>query len=117
MLAMPLDANPYGDIFGGWIMAQVDIAGSIPAVQLSQGRVATIAVNHLVFKAPVQIGDLLSFFAQVTRHGNTSITVAVQVYAERNPSAPVVVKVCDAELTYVAVDTQGKKRPIPGVTH
>ena len=80
---MPSDANYTGDIFGGWIMSQVDIAGSIPAIELAKGRVATIAVNSFVFKQPVLIGDVVSFYAKVVRVGRTSITVDVEVYAQR----------------------------------
>ena len=83
VVPMPADANPSGDIFGGWIMSQVDIAGSIPAIRLAKGRVATVAVNSFVFKQPVLIGDLVSFYAEVVRVGRTSITVDVEVYAQR----------------------------------
>jgi len=112
VMPMPADSNANGDIFGGWIMAQVDIAGSIMPARLSRGRVATVAVNEFVFKQPVSIGDLLSFYATVTRVGRTSITVHVEVFAERNPEAPKVVKVTEANLTYVAIDNQGSPRPV-----
>ncbi|MFG6455248.1 acyl-CoA thioesterase [Roseateles sp. BYS96W] len=112
VMPMPADSNANGDIFGGWIMAQVDIAGSIMPARLSRGRVATVAVNEFVFKQPVSIGDLLSFYATVTRVGRTSITVHVEVFAERNPEAPKVVKVTEANLTYVAIDLQGSPRPV-----
>ena len=108
---MPADANPNGDIFGGWIMAQVDIAGSILPARISRGRVTTVAVNEFVFKQPVSIGDLLSFYATVTRVGRTSITVHVEVMAERDPENLHVVKVTEANLTYVAIDREGKSRP------
>ncbi len=85
VVPMPADANPTGDIFGGWIMSQVDIAGSIPAMRLARGRVATVAVNSFVFKKPVFVGDLVSFYAEVVRVGRTSITVNVEVYAQRRP--------------------------------
>ncbi|HWA36748.1 MAG TPA: acyl-CoA thioesterase [Burkholderiales bacterium] len=110
---MPADANQNGDIFGGWIMAQVDIAGGIVAGRLARGRVATVAVKEFVFKQPVQIGDVLSFYSEVVRIGNTSVTVNVEVYAERRPSDPTVVKVTEATLTYVAIDSAGRPRPIP----
>ena len=113
VLPMPADANQNGDIFGGWIMAQVDIAGGVVAGRLARGRVATVAVKEFVFKEPVQIGDLLSFFVDVERIGNTSITVNVEVYAERRPSDPKVVKVTEAKLTYVAIDGAGRPRPVP----
>ncbi|MCS6763399.1 MAG: acyl-CoA thioesterase [Candidatus Protistobacter heckmanni] len=109
---MPADTNSNGDIFGGWIMAQVDIAGSIPSIRLARGRVATVAVNSFVFKQPVSVGDIVSFYAEITRVGRTSITVNVEVYAERDPEALRVVKVTEATLTYVALDAQGKPRAI-----
>ncbi len=110
MMPMPADANANGDIFGGWIMAQVDIAGSVLPSRVSRGRVTTVAVNEFIFKQPVSVGDLLSFYAQVTRIGRTSITVHVDVVAERDPTNPQVVKVTEANLTYVAIDSAGKPR-------
>jgi acyl-CoA thioesterase YciA len=107
---MPADVNPNGDIFGGWIMAQVDIAGSVLPSRIARGRIATVAVNEFVFKQPVSLGDLLSFYARVTRIGKTSISVHVEVYAERNPANLQVVKVTQADLTYVAIDAQGQPR-------
>ena len=109
VVPMPSDANDTGDIFGGWIMSQVDIAGSIPAIELAQGRVATIAVNSFVFKQPVMIGDVVSFYARVVRVGRTSITVDVEVYARRRELKEEV-KVTEATLTYVAVDDQRRPR-------
>ena len=111
VVPMPSDANYTGDIFGGWIMSQVDIAGSIPALRLAQGRIATIAVNSFTFKQPVLIGDLVSFYADIVRVGRTSITVDVEVYAERRTLREVV-KVTEATLTYVAVDDQRRPRPV-----
>jgi acyl-CoA thioesterase YciA len=113
VLPMPADSNANGDIFGGWIMAQVDLAGSVLPVRIAKGRVTTVAVNQFVFKQPVSIGDLLSFYATVERVGNTSITVRVEVYAERNPADVQVVKVTEANLTYVAIDREGKPRQLP----
>src|SRR3954464_7987806 len=110
---MPADANQNGDIFGGWIMAQVDIAGGTLAGRMARGRVATVAVKEFVFKQPVQIGDVLSFYADVLRIGNTSITVNVEVFAERRPSDPTVVKVTEATLTHVGIDPPGRPRPPP----
>ena len=110
---MPADANQNGDIFGGWIMAQVDIAGGTVAARLARGRVATVAVKEFVFKEPVQIGDVLSFYVDVKRIGRTSVTVNVAVFAERRPSDPNVVKVTEATLTYVAIDGTGRPRPVP----
>ncbi len=112
-MPMPADANQNGDIFGGWIMAQVDIAGGTLAGRLARGRIATVAVNSFLFKQPVQIGDLLSFYVDLVKIGNTSITVNVEVYAERGPSDPKVVKVTEATLTYVAIDSGGRPRPVP----
>ena len=113
VMPMPADANPNGDIFGGWIMAQVDIAGAVLGARIARGRIATVAVNHFVFKQPVSVGDLLSFYAHVDRVGNTSVTLHVEVYAERNPADPHVVKVTEANLTYVAIDRNGQPRPVP----
>jgi acyl-CoA thioesterase YciA len=113
VMPMPADANVHGDVFGGWIMSQVDIAGSLPAVRRANGRVATIAVNSFVFKQPVFVGDLLSFYAHVTKVGRTSITVNVEVYAERNRLQVEVVKVTEATLTYVATDSDRKPRVLP----
>jgi acyl-CoA thioesterase YciA len=113
MMPMPSDANVYGDVFGGWIMAQVDIAGSLPAVRRANGRVATIAVNSFLFKQPVFVGDLLSFYAEIVKIGNTSITVNVEVYAERNRLQAETVKVTEATLTYVATGPDRKPRTVP----
>ena len=113
VMPMPADANQNGDIFGGWIMAQVDIAGGIVAGRVARGRVATVSVNSFVFKQPVQIGDVLSLYADVVRIGNTSITINVEVYAERGRETARVVKVTEATLTYVAIDLKGKPRPVP----
>ena len=104
VVPMPANANQSGDIFGGWIMSQVDIAGSIPAVRLARGRVATVAVNSFQFKQAVLVGDVVSFYAEVVRVGRTSITVNVEVYAQRRPEREQVVKVTEATLTYVAID-------------
>ena len=113
VVPMPADANHNGDIFGGWIMSQVDVAGGVLAGRIARGRVATVAVNSFVFKYPVQIGDLLSLYSEVVRVGNTSVTVSVEVYAERSPQDIKVVKVTEATLTYVAIDKNGRPRPIP----
>ena len=113
VMPMPADANGNGDIFGGWIMAQVDLAGAVLPARIAKGRIATVAVNEFVFKQPVSMGDLLSFYAKVERIGRTSVTVNVEVYAERNPADLHVVKVTEANLTYVAIDHEGKPRPIP----
>jgi acyl-CoA thioesterase YciA len=113
VMPLPADVNANGDIFGGWIMAQVDLAGAVLPARIAKGRIATVAVNQFVFKQPVSLGDLLSFYARITRIGNTSISVRVEVYAERNPVNLHVVKVTEADLTYVAIDGQGQPRPVP----
>jgi acyl-CoA thioesterase YciA len=113
VVPMPADANQHGDIFGGWIMAQVDIAGGVVAAARARGRVATVAVNAFQFKQPVFIGDVLSFYADITRVGTTSITVNVEVYAQRNPADVQIVKVTEATLTYVATGPDRKRRPVP----
>jgi acyl-CoA thioesterase YciA len=113
VVPMPADANQNGDIFGGWIMAQVDIAGGTVAGRVARGRVATVAVNAFVFRQPVQIGDVLSFYADVVRTGTTSMTINVEVYAERGRADTRVVKVTEATLTYVAIDRGGRPRRVP----
>jgi acyl-CoA thioesterase YciA len=112
VVPMPADVNANGDIFGGWVMAQVDIAGSILPARLVRGRMATVAVNQFIFKQPVKVGDILSFFARILRVGRTSITVQVEVYAERYRSQGEYTKVTEAQLTYVAIDEKGRPRPI-----
>ena len=111
VVPMPSDSNSNGDIFGGWIMSQVDIAGAIPVVQLVNGRVATVAVNSFIFKQPVFIGDLVSFYATIKKIGTTSVTVNVEVFAQRKARMEIV-KVTDANLTYVHIDKNGKPKPI-----
>jgi acyl-CoA thioesterase YciA len=113
LMPMPADTNPAGDIFGGWVMAQVDIAGGIAAAQRARSRVATIAVNSFQFKQPISVGDVVSFYAEVVKVGRTSVTVDVLVIAERHPENPVTVKVTEATLTYVALDAAGNKRELP----
>jgi acyl-CoA thioesterase YciA len=115
VMPMPADANVHGDVFGGWIMAQVDIAGSLPAVRRANGRVATIAVNSFQFKQPVFVGDLLSFYAEIVKVGNTSVTVNVEVFAERNRLQAETVKVTEATLTYVATGEDRKPRQLPQI--
>lgn len=113
VMPLPADVNDNGDVFGGWLMAQVDMAGAVLPRRIAKGRITTVAVNQFVFKQPVSIGDLVSFYAKVLRIGRTSITTQVEVYAERNPADPQVVKVTEANLTYVAIDAAGRPRPIP----
>jgi acyl-CoA thioesterase YciA len=112
VIPMPADCNANGDIFGGWVMAQVDLAGAVLPARYVRGRMATVAVNQFVFKQPVRVGDILSFFAHATRLGRTSITVQVEVFAERISAQGQYVKVTEASLTYVAIDLEGRPRPI-----
>ena len=115
MIPMPRDCNANGDIFGGWVMAQVDMAGAVIPARYTQGRQATVAVNQFVFKQPVRVGDILSFFSSVTRVGRTSVTVQVEVYAERFRTQGVFVKVTEASLTYVSIGDDGRPRVLPGL--
>lgn len=115
VMPRPSDANIHGDVFGGWIMSHVDIAGAIPATRRAAGRVATVAVNAFTFKQPVFVGDLVSFYAEIVKVGTTSITVSVEVYAERQRMDLEVVKVTEAILTYVATDNNRQRRPLPAV--
>ncbi|MBI5782704.1 MAG: acyl-CoA thioesterase [Gammaproteobacteria bacterium] len=116
LVPMPKDTNAAGDIFGGWIMSQVDIAGSIAANRRAKGRTVTVAVNAFSFRAPVYVNDVVSFYTDVVKVGTTSLTVNVEVYVERglrSPKPGEVVKVTEAVLTYVAVDENRRKRPVP----
>lgn len=113
VMPMPADVNAAGDIFGGWVMAQVDVAGAIPAMRRARGRIATVAVNSFLFKQPISPGDVVSFYAKVIKTGRTSITVDVQVFAERDPAHPIIVKVTEATLTYVCLNNDGSKREVP----
>ena len=112
IIPMPADTNANGTIFGGWVMAQVDLAGSVPAAERAMGRVVTVAVNSFLFKEPVFVGDLVSFYAKVMKTGRTSITVDVEVYAQRHRFGSEVVKVTEAVLTYVAIDENHKPRAL-----
>ena len=113
VMATPADTNSAGDIFGGWIMSQVDIAGSIIARRRAQGRVVTVAVNSFLFKQPVFVGDLISCYARVTHVGRTSLTVHVRAFAERHGKQHECVQVTEADVTYVAVDEKRRPRPVP----
>jgi acyl-CoA thioesterase YciA len=117
IVPMPADTNAHGTIFGGWVMAQVDIAGSVAAWDRAQGPIVTIAVNSFVFKEPVFVGDLVSFYARVLKVGRTSITVDVEVFAQRRrKTGTEAVRVTEAQLTYVAVDERRQPRLVPGAT-
>lgn len=113
IIPMPADTNAHGTIFGGWVMAQVDLAGSVPAVKRARGKCVTVSVNSFQFKQPVLVGDLVSFYAEVSKVGRTSITVDVEVYSQRQRFGADVVKVTEAQLTYVAIDDQRKPRIVP----
>ena len=113
VVPMPSDSNQHGDIFGGWIMSQVDIAGGVIAARRARGRVATVAVNAFTFKQPVMIGDVVLFYAEVVKVGRTSITVDVEVFAQRNPAVLETVKITEATLTYVATDESRRPRVVP----
>jgi acyl-CoA thioesterase YciA len=113
VVPMPADSNPHGDVFGGWIMSQVDIAGGILASRRANGRVATVAVTSFAFKEPVFVGDLISIFGKVVRTGRTSITIDMSVYAERNRLKVEVVKVTEATLVFVATDEHRRPRDLP----
>ncbi|WP_295957351.1 acyl-CoA thioesterase [Rhodoferax sp.] len=113
VIPMPADCNAGGDIFGGWVMAQVDLAGSVIPARYAQGRIATVAVKEFIFKQPVRLGDILSFYAKLTRLGRTSVTVKVEVYAERLNIQGRYTKVTEASLTFVAITEQGEPRPLP----
>ena len=114
VIPQPRDTNFNGDIFGGWVMAQVDLAGAVLPARYTKGRMATVAVNEFIFKQPVRVGDILSFYSEVTRIGRTSITVEVVVYGERMRSQGQYIKVTEATVTYVAIDDNGRPRPVPG---
>jgi len=115
IIPMPADTNANGTIFGGWVMSHVDLAGSVPAVKRAAGPVVTVAVNSFSFQAPVFVGDLVSFYARVFKTGRSSITIDVEVFAQRGRGAGTeVVRVTEAQLTYVAIDENHKPRPLPG---
>jgi acyl-CoA thioesterase YciA len=113
VIPMPADCNASGDIFGGWVMAQVDLAGAVLPARRIKGRMVTVAVNEFIFKQPVKVGDLLSFFSRIVRVGRTSVTVKVEVFAERMTLQGQYIKVTEAHLTYVAVDELGQPRVVP----
>ena len=112
-LAMPADTNPSGDIFGGWVMSQMDIAGGITAGVRARGRVATVAVTGFTFHKPVQVGDVVCCFADIQHIGTTSIMILVEAWVLRRSEPERRVKVTEGKVTFVALDEEGKKRPIP----
>ena len=111
-LAMPADANPSGDIFGGWLMSQMDIAGGIAANARARGRVATVAVDGMEFHLPVNVGDLVSCYADIVRVGRTSITVHIETFARRREGGETV-KVTAGTFVYVALNADGRPRRVP----
>ncbi len=111
-VAMPRDTNPSGDIFGGWLMSQMDIAGGVTASNRAQGRIVTVAVEGMVFHKPVYVGNVVCCYAEIQKVGTTSITVRIEAWALRRDSTPRV-KVTEGIFTYVALDEQGRKRPVP----
>ncbi len=113
LVPRPADTNAGGDIFGGWILAQIDLAGSIPAHRRAGGRVVTVAMESVQFHEPVFVGDLVSCYADIVRTGRSSITVEVEVVAERHRSGGERIKVTEATVTYVAIDDQRRPRPLP----
>lgn len=113
VLAMPADTNPSGHIFGGWLMSQVDIAGSILAVQVSQSRVVTVAVHNFQFLGPVLVGDLVSCYSEVERIGKTSMRIKVEVFSERDRDPRSVHRVAEASITYVSVDAESNPVALP----
>lgn len=116
-VAMPADTNPNGDIFGGWLLAQMDVAGGITAKQRSRGRVATVAVDAMTFKSPVKVGDVLCCYADILRVGRTSMTIRIEAWVIRTPdNAGARVQVTEGVFTYVAIDGLGKPRPVPPPT-
>ena len=112
VIPMPADCNANGDIFGGWVMAQCDLAGSVIPARYAKGRQATVAVNEFIFTQPVRLGDILSFYSTLVRIGRTSVTVTVEVFAERFRAQGEYIKVTQATFTYVAIDDNGRPRPI-----
>ncbi|ASE39174.1 acyl-CoA thioesterase [Brevundimonas vesicularis] len=115
IIAMPADTNPEGDIFGGWLLAQMDLAGATPAFELACGRCVTVALDGMVFHQPVSVGDEVSIYAHVIGSGRTSIRVQVEAWkrARGQPQAASV-RVTQGVFTYVAIDENRKPRPLPG---
>lgn len=114
MIAMPADTNPEGDIFGGWLLAHMDLAGATPAFELAQGRCATIALDGMVFHQPVSVGDEVSIYARVLKTGRTSIRVHVEAWKRpRDQAQAESVRVTEGVFTYVAIDQDRKPRPLP----
>lgn len=114
VIAMPADTNPEGDIFGGWLLAHMDLAGATPAFELAQGRCVTIALDGMVFHRPVSVGDEVSIYARVLATGRTSIRVHVEAWKRaRNDAHAQAERVTEGVFTYVAIDADRKPRPLP----
>lgn len=111
IIPLPKDTNGNGDIFGGWIMAQMDLAGSMPAYRRAAGKVVTVAVDKFLFLKPVLVGDIVSCYCLITKIGNTSLKVRINTYSERHGIGEF--KVAEADITYVAITDKGKPRPVP----
>ena len=111
-IAMPADANPSGDIFGGWVLSQMDQAGGSTAARRARGRVATVAITGMTFHLPVFIGDEVSCYAEIVKTGRTSITIKVESWARRSPTGERV-KVTEGIFTYVAIGPDRRPRPLP----
>ena len=111
IIAMPADTNPAGDIFGGWLMSQMDSAGGMAAVQRCGGRVVTVAVNAMVFHRPVKVGDILCVYTDIVRVGRSSMHIRIEVWVRRFISN-LHEKVTEGEFTYVAIDENGRSRPV-----
>jgi len=111
-VAMPANANPSGDIFGGWIMSQMDIAGGIHAYEVAKGRVATVAVDAMTFHLPVHVGDVVSCYCTTIKIGTTSIAVMVETWVSRRSTGELE-KVTEGRFTFVAIDVKGRPRPVP----
>ena len=112
-VAMPADTNPSGDIFGGWLLSQMDIAGGVVASQRARGRTATVAVEAMAFHRPVRVGDVVGCYADILNVGATSITIMVEAWVVRRQDLETRFKVTEGQFTYVALDADGKKRPVP----
>ena len=113
-LAMPADTNANGDIFGGWIMSQLDLAGGILAKEISKGRVVTVSVGEIVFKKPVEVGDVVCCYGECTRVGRTSMSIHLEVWIKGylNGETGEREKVCEAQFNYVAINDNGRPRPV-----
>jgi acyl-CoA thioesterase YciA len=113
VVAMPADANAYGDIFGGWLLSLMDNGAGLTAARRAKGRAVTVAMDGMVFHAPVKIGDEVSVYTEIERVGRTSITIAVEAY-RRQRSEETATKVTEAKFTFVAIDDNGNPRPVDG---